>query len=297
MHLGTPDFPARSAAPELRLLRSLEEYAACVQLQKDTWGQHFNEVVPATILKITNRVGGIVAGAFEHGRLIAFVYGITGLDRGRLAHWSHMLAVRPEYRDLGIGRRLKELQRDILLQRGVRTILWSFDPLVARNAHLNLNRLGVRVDDYIVDMYPETSSDLHAFGTDRFIVTWHVAAPTPASGPGMVYKSGCETGNHAATERTAGAAGPADSAPTRLRVEVPADIEAIAAASPTDALAWRTLTRRAFTTWLGRGYTVTGFRRDPDGACYYTLSAPVPPPAPATASADRRRATDPGKES
>ncbi|HEX9107498.1 MAG TPA: hypothetical protein VF832_09725, partial [Longimicrobiales bacterium] len=93
MHLGTPGPLAPSAAPELRLVHSLDEYTACVQLQKETWGAHFNEVVPATILKITNRVGGIVAGAFLEDRLVAFVYGITGLERGRLVHWSHMLAV------------------------------------------------------------------------------------------------------------------------------------------------------------------------------------------------------------
>ncbi len=298
---GTPDDPARSAAPELRLLHSLQEYSACVQLQQDTWGRHFNEVVPATILKITNRVGGVVAGAFVGDRLVAFVYGITGLDRGRLAHWSHMLAVRPEYRDLGIGRQLKEFQRDLLARRGVETILWSYDPLVARNAHLNLNRLGARVDDYVVDMYPATASDLHSFGTDRFVVAWPIAqagaAPAPADAPGSVYRAACEIEDHTgrarrpagrAAPRAGGAraedpavplatgAEPPDFAPPHLRVQVPGDIEAIAAASATDALAWRMATRRAFTTWLARGYQVAGFRREPDGACYYTLSAPVP---------------------
>ncbi len=314
MKHGTPDDPARSAAPELRLLHSLQEYSACVQLQKDTWGRHFNEVVPATILKITNRVGGVVAGAFLGDRLVAFVYGITGLDRGRLAHWSHMLAVRPEYRDLGIGRQLKEFQRELLARRGVETILWSFDPLVARNAHLNLNRLGARVDEYVVDMYPATASDLHAFGTDRFIVAWPIAPGDGGAASASVYNAACETedqpgrtrrqrglqgppvpadwaGASAATAPVATGAESPDFAPPLLRVEVPADIEAIAAASGADALAWRMATRRAFTVWLARGYTVAGFRREPDGACYYTLSAPVPPePAPPGRSGRRSKA-------
>ena len=329
--------PARAAAPELRLLHSQEEYAACVQLQKDTWGQHFNEVVPATILKITNRVGGIVAGAFHEGRLVAFVYGITGLDRERLAHWSHMLAVRPEFRDLGIGRRLKEFQRDLLARRGVETILWSYDPLVARNAHLNLNRLGAHVDEYVVDMYPATSSDLHAFGTDRFIVSWGIAAPgdpgdvgdalssrdagvgtasaarshgpsgraapdsAPLFGPAAVYNSGCESGNQndGRDRRADGDAPlargdePVDFVPPRVRVEVPADIETIATRSPAGALAWRTSTRRAFNAWLGRGYAVSGFRREADGACYYTLTAPVPPDAAAPSGGRARPAPRP----
>ncbi len=256
--------PAPSLDPELRLLHSLEEYTACVRLQKETWGRDFNEVVPATILKITNRVGGIVAGAFDGERLVAFVYGITGLERGRLVHWSHMLAVDVEYRDRGIGRKLKEFQRELLGRRGVETILWSYDPLVARNAHLNLNRLGARVDEYVVDMYPGKASDLHAFGTDRLIVAWPTGRlPLPLPLPSSE-DSPLVTGSEPETFN-----------PPAVRIAVPPDIEAIAAAAAGEALAWRTATRRAFTAWLGRGYTITGFRRDPAG-CYYTLSAPVP---------------------
>ena len=145
-------------APSLRLLDSESDYAACVRLQRLTWGVGFGEVVPASVLKITNRVGGIVAGAFAAGELLGFVYGITGLLRGRLVHWSHMLAVRPEARDQGIGLQLKHFQRDVLRGRGVGQVLWSFDPLVARNAHLNLVRLGVRVEEYVTDMYPASNS-------------------------------------------------------------------------------------------------------------------------------------------
>jgi len=293
MHLGTPGPLAPSAAPELRLVHSLDEYAACVQLQKETWGAQFNEVVPATILKITNRVGGVVAGAFLEDRLVAFVYGISGIERGSLVHWSHMLAVRPEVRDLGIGRQLKEFQRDILARRGVETILWSFDPLVARNAHLNLNRLGVRVDEYVVDMYPATASDLHAFGTDRFIVAWDIGAaanggaPSPlplpqvaldtfSSSPLSVYKAECETENDTTFAGGAESCEPGKP-PARVAIEIPQDFEAVAAASAGDAHAWRMATRRAFTTWMGRGYTVTGFCRDIGGRCWYTLAAPARP--------------------
>ena len=100
------------------------------------------------------------------------MFGITGVQEGQLVHWSHMLAVERAYRDHGLGRRLKECQRELLRELGVDTIYWTFDPLVARNAHLNLNRLGTTVREYVPDMYGDTGSPLHTFGTDRFVVAW-----------------------------------------------------------------------------------------------------------------------------
>jgi predicted GNAT superfamily acetyltransferase len=251
--------------PSLRLLDSEADYAACVRLQRLTWGAGFGEVVPASVLKITSRVGGIVAGAFEGAELLGFVYGITGLHRGRLAHWSHMLAVRADARDHGIGLRLKHFQRDVLRGRGVRQILWSFDPLVARNAHLNLVRLRVRVDEYVPDMYPASNSELHGFGTDRLVVAWDTgdAAPSDTGSADPVAGAPFVSGDE-----------PAELAPPAVRIEIPPDIEAVAARSPEEARGWRAANRRAFTGWLGRGYAVAGFRRDDRGRCGYLLTRP-----------------------
>ncbi len=252
-------------SPSLRLLDSEADYAACVRLQRLTWGAGFGEVVPASVLKITNRVGGIVAGAFADADLLGFVYGITGLQRGRLVHWSHMLAVRPEARDHGIGLRLKHFQREVLRGRGVGEILWSFDPLVARNAHLNLVRLGVRVEEYVPDMYPASNSELHGFGTDRLVVAWEMgdAAPSDTGSTHAVAGAPFVSGDE-----------PADLAPPAVRIEIPPDIEAVAARSLEDALAWRAASRRAFADWLGRGYAVAGFQRDGAGRCSYLLTRP-----------------------
>src|SRR3954469_25481170 len=102
--------PTASAAPspataaptiDIRPLSTLDELRACVELQRETWGSTFSDVVPASILKVSQRIGGVAAGAFApDGRLVGFVYGMTGVERGRLVHWSDMLAVRPEARDL-----------------------------------------------------------------------------------------------------------------------------------------------------------------------------------------------------
>src|SRR5918992_2793137 len=168
--------PPAAGPVDIRPLRTTDELLACVELQRATWGDAFADLVPASILKVSQRVGGVAAGAVDgDGRLLGFVFGLTGIERGRIVHWSDMLAVRADARDLGLGRLLKEYQRDAVRALGGTVVYWTYDPLVARNAHLNFNKLGVRVVEYVEEMYGETDSDLHrGLGTDRFIVAWPV---------------------------------------------------------------------------------------------------------------------------
>jgi predicted GNAT superfamily acetyltransferase len=261
---------------ELRPLDSPDDYAACVELQRLTWGRNYVGVVPATLLRLSQMLGGVNAGAFTpSGGLAGFVYGLTGLREGRLIHWSHMLAVHPDLRDRGLGLRLKEYQRQALQGVGIEMIYWTFDPLVARNAHFNLNRLGVRVCEYVRDLYGNTGSDLHTFGTDRFIVGWPVfrgendhgrelrdAAAAAGSAPVVNVTPGSSEGESKS----------ADGEATTVRVEVPSDIGAIATTSVADARAWRSVTRSAFELWIGRGLRVSGFYRDASMRCFYVLS-------------------------
>ncbi len=255
-------------APEatIRSFDSRGDYDACVRLQREVWGEHFVDVVPATVLMISQQVGGVSAGAFDpDGSLLGFVFGISGVRDGELVHWSDMLAVRPEARGAGLGKRLKHFQRDQLLERGIRRMLWTYDPLVARNANLNLNSLGAAPVEYVVDMYGDTRSALHAgLDTDRFIVEWRLDRPAAD-----------------AADREAGASAPAvdlvraaDRRPLptadAVRVAVPADIDAIKIADPDQARAWQRLQRRAFTWYLTNGYRVSGFehRPAPDDSYY-----------------------------
>ena len=159
---------------EIRPLVSQSDLHACVALQRETWGATFEDVVPVSILKVTQRIGGVAAGAFdEAGQLLGFVFGMTGVERGHIVHWSDMLAVRAEARNSGLGQRLKEFQRQAAREAGAETIYWTYDPLIARNAHINLNKLGARVTEYVEDMYGTTDSVLHgSLPTDRFIVAW-----------------------------------------------------------------------------------------------------------------------------
>ena len=291
--------------PIIRSFDSRADYDACVRLQRETWGEHFVDVVPATILMVSQRVGGVSAGAFDAGgRLLGFVFGISGIRDGELVHWSDMLAVRPEARGAGLGRRLKHFQRDQLLERGIRRMLWTYDPLVARNANLNLNSLGARPVEYVVNMYGDTRSPLHAgLDTDRFIVEWRLdqqapvrAEPAAGTAPAGSASRLEGTGTTAvvdpdwfARERPL----PADPC---VRVAAPADIDRIKGADPACARAWQQAQRRALTWYLANGYRVSGFehRRPPDDSHYLVTTAPHPATgAPASAGeSSRSPATD-----
>ncbi|HVQ47962.1 MAG TPA: hypothetical protein VMS62_14130, partial [Gemmatimonadales bacterium] len=176
----------------IRRVETQAEYEECVRIQDETWGAGFSERVPSAILKVAQYLGGVTAAAFDSegadARILGFVFGMTGVRDGQLVHWSDMLAVRPEARDHGIGRRLKLYQRSLVAELGVTQILWTFDPLVSRNAHLNLNALGARVTDYVPDMYgADTGSALHqGIGTDRFVVAWEVGGAAGQMGGGDV---------------------------------------------------------------------------------------------------------------
>ena len=280
----TDSMPPRDV--KLRPFAARADYDACVRLQREVWGEHFVDVVPATILMVSQRVGGVSAGAFDgDGRLLGFVFGISGIRDGELVHWSDMLAVRPEARGAGLGKRLKQFQREQLLERDIRRMLWTYDPLVARNANLNLNGLGAAPVEYVVDMYGDTRSALHAgLDTDRFIVEWRLDEEGPV-----------RTAPAAADAGTVPIVDPAWSArerplptPPCVRVTVPADIDALKAADPACARAWQQIQRRAFAWYLANGYRVSGFEHQqaPDDS-HYLVTRVRDPATGAPASADK----------
>jgi predicted GNAT superfamily acetyltransferase len=268
----------------LRPLATNAEYDEAVALQDEIWGAGFSDRVPASILRVGQKVGGVTAAAFDaNGRMLGFVFGLTGVRNSQLAHWSDMLAVREEARGKRLGERLKLYQRDIVRSLGVEKMFWTFDPLVARNAHFNLNRLGASIAEYIPNFYgSNTGSILHgALPTDRFVAEWALSAATkgqaadpPAARPpaGIVRTAIVENGRVRVVEPL-----PADA---RVLVPVPPDIEPVLHANPDAALAWRLATRQAIMHYLALGYRVSAFHRGTDRELpAYELTLPSSPSA------------------
>ena len=252
-----------------RPFSALSDYQACIELQRLTWGRDFSDVVPSSILKVAQKAGGIAAGAFSaDGRLLGFVQGFAGYREGRPFHWSHMLAVNPEARDLGLGTRLKLYQRELLLPQGIEEVLWTYDPLESRNAHLNFNHLGAEVAEYVEDMYEgELWSDLaKGIGTDRFILRWRVASERVVQALAGGRASESDRFREAPVANP-GAAVLALPETPRVRVEIPTNVQAV---KTEKGPAWRASTRRAFETYLSGGYRVETFYREPEG-CFYGL--------------------------
>jgi len=280
----------------LRHLRSGADYRACVRLQEKIWGERFSERVSSAILKVAQELGGVSAGAFDgEGRLVGFVFGMTGIRNGATVHWSDMLGVLPAAAGSGVATALKAFQRDAVLELGVEEMYWTFDPLRARNAHLNLEKLGAVVREYRPDMYGPSDSPLHrGVGTDRFLALWSLRSERVESrlaasrdrlaeaGEGRPAPTPDDAADNAADDFAVvlaallgdhlpapGAFVERSTAP-RLLVAIPTDVGAIMDDAPALAVAWREATRTAFTHYLARGYEVTGFLRGPV-VCRYVL--------------------------
>jgi predicted GNAT superfamily acetyltransferase len=271
-----------SVGVDIRPLESQDDFRQCVALQYEIWGEDFGESAPPSILMVTQKVGGVAAGAFDaDGTLLGFVFGISGVREGRLAHWSDMLGVREEARDLGLGRRLKEYQREVLLGNGIDVAYWTYDPLEARNAHVNINRLGAIPTEYIPDMYGEVvrSPRLSGLSTDRFIVRWELSHPrveAAIAGQSPVVLAHAVSAPIANAEADSGKpVQPELGRPEgrSVRIEVPANVHSVKAKSMEAARAWRLATRGAFLHYLSNGYHVIGFHRDAEsGRCFYLLT-------------------------
>jgi predicted GNAT superfamily acetyltransferase len=265
----------RTPAPKPNLvIRELESHAdlvRAVELEKEVWGLHDADVTPLTTAIASRAAGAFWLGAFEGLDLIGLAYAFPSLHNGRTGFHSHLLAVRPAHRGLGIGYRLKLAQREHALAMGVGEITWTFDPLRSRNAHLNFGRLGVVSDKYIVDFYgPQTSSPLHVNSTDRLWVTWQLGSRRVGQRlEGKEFRSEVvDALKHLEPlVRFNGDSRPvlADVATAvsrqRVAVEIPGDIDRVEQENLPLAREWRVATRTAFVAALKSGFVVKEFCR------------------------------------
>lgn len=234
----------------VRKCEGIEEFNRCVELQKEIWGEADIEVEPATLFVVASETGGQVLGAFDGERLVGYTLALVGFANGTVFLHSHMTGVLAGYRDRGVGRALKLFQREEALGRGIRLIVWTFDPLETRNAHFNLNRLGAIARKYFSNLYGVTTSPLHlGLPTDRLWAEWQLDSRRVVA---AVSDMGKEPG------LTLGAA----------TVELPAEIDLWKESDTARVAGVQTRIRREFTDWFARGYAAVGVRRSAAGTAY-----------------------------
>ncbi len=261
---------------EIRELNALEEFQRCVEIQKEVWGfDDPYDIVPLPLLMVSQRMGGVLLGAFQSGRMIGFVYSLPGTYHGRNGQWSHMLAVVPELRNSDIGYQLKMAQYRMSQQLGAEFVEWTFDPLESRNAYFNLNKLGCVAKEYEINVYGETSSPLHGgMPTDRLIAHWEIPPSVKAipqwgqlpEPPALVTSSHLLKDDLRAIDSVQ-----LDSSGPFLFVEIPVDNQKLRTESKEASLQWRLKTREVFVRYLANGYIVDSFLRWQNLRSFYVL--------------------------
>ena len=261
----------------IRLLESPEEMTAVEDLQRIVWPGSETEVIPTHLLITAHHNGGIVLGAFVADKMVGFVFGFPGLemlpDGPHPKHCSHMMGVHPEWRDSSIGFALKRAQWQMVRHQGLDHITWTYDPLLSRNAYLNIAKLGTVCNTYHRSEYGDMRDGLNAgLPTDRFQVDWWLNSRRVEH----------RLSKHARGRLTLEQFTKADIQPlytlqartdnllrppehfsplsgSLLLAEIPPDFMALKAADFALARDWRYFTREVFETAFADGYLVTDF--------------------------------------
>ena len=237
----------------VRKCQKLEEFQRCVELQKEIWGEADIEVEPATLFVVASETGGQVLGAFDGERLVGYTLALVGYTNGRVFLHSHMTGVLAEYRDRGAGRALKVFQREEALGRGIRLIVWTFDPLETRNAHFNLNRLGAISRKYLPNLYGVTSSPLHwGLSTDRLWVEWQLDSKRVVGAVQDVASGDWGRGSDEAASR----------------IELPRELEGWKKTDAQGVARVQERIRGEFLNWFAKGYAAVGVKRTDAGVAY-----------------------------
>lgn len=260
-----------SMADELRvrLAESHADFDACVQLQRAVWGLDDLEINSTVQFIASTYAGGLVHVAeTADGAIVGFAYAFPALQGGVTRLHSDMLAVLGEHQQRGVGVRLKWAQRAAALERGVGVITWTYDPLQARNANLNLRRLGAVATEFLENFYGITSSPLH-FGlpTDRLAVRWELESPRVlALSAGGELPSTVVPPDLARINEVKWQAGwPVSSEPdlgrddAELLLEIPPEWDVLSRSGPRVAQDWHGKVRRALSHYLSRGYVAADF--------------------------------------
>ena len=236
-------------AVEIRELKTTDEFRDAVILQQVIWGFDDIELLPVRLFVVASKIGGQSLGAWHGDRMIGFALAIPGLKPGGHSYLhSHIAGVLPDYRNHGIGRRLKLRQREDAIARGIDLIEWTFDPLEVKNAYFNIERLGAVVRRFVRNQYGVTTSHLHGgLPTDRCIAEWWIQTDRVRK---IVAGEECD--------RPAAVA----------RVPVPVEIARLRTSDPNRAKEIQAGVSAGFEEYLGRGLVAAGMERSPEHGTY-----------------------------
>jgi predicted GNAT superfamily acetyltransferase len=273
----------------IHILETPEEMTAVENLQRLVWSAPDIEIVPKDMLLAVVHNGGLALGAFVGTDLVGVSFGFPGFyptpDGPRLKHHSHILAVHPDWASKGIGFALKRAQWQMVRKQGLDRITWTYDPLLSRNAHLNIARLGAVCSTYLRSAYGEMHDGLNAgLPSDRFQVDWWINTErvrrrlSRRSRPALSYEH-YRLAEAAQLEASPGQSPVAIQPPREiasltghlLLIEIPFDFLALKAADMSLAQAWRSYTREVFEQAFAAGYLVTDFVHD-QGRSFYVLT-------------------------
>jgi predicted GNAT superfamily acetyltransferase len=276
-------------APNIRILETPEEMTAVEELQRAVWRGSETDVVPAHVFIAAIHNGGLVAGAYLEDQLIGFVFGFPGIEKTpdgpRAKHCSHMLGVHPDYRDAGIGFALKRAQWQIVRHQGLDHITWTYDPLLSRNAYLNIAKLGAVCNTYRRSEYGDMRDGLNAgLPSDRFQVDWWIStrrverrlSKRPRKPLKLDHFAQADLQPlYAPPSPTRGVLRPPEHfAPLEWKLalaEIPSDFNALKETDFPLARDWRFFTREVFETAYVAGYIATDFVFE-NGRSFYVLS-------------------------
>ena len=244
------------SALQIRQLAQLEELNAVVTLQREIWGFEEVDLLPRRLFVVAGKIGGQLLGALDGDKMVAFCLCIPGLKPGGKPYLhGHMLGVMPGYRNTGLGRRMKLMQRDYALANNLDLIEWTFDPLEIKNAFFNIERLGAIVRRYTYNQYGYTSSPLHgALPTDRLTAEWWIKSSRV---------NACCSANPEPQEARGGGGSEA-----AMEIFVPSNIEEQRKTDPVAAREIQTQVRAQFEEGFRAGLTVTGFRKTDKAGIY-----------------------------
>jgi predicted GNAT superfamily acetyltransferase len=248
---------------ELEDMRELERLFAAV------WERPDEPPIGSDVMRALAHSRNYVAGAREGSRLVGGLVGwLGGSPPDDLHMHSHILGVVADGQVRGLGFQLKQHQRRWCLDRGIKVVEWTFDPLVRRNAHFNLTKLGAEARQYLVNFYGQMVDGLNAGEeSDRLLIGWRldsaqVEAAATGSAPQPAEEQLLRDG--ATIVLSVGPSGePVAGAPfsSTLLCQVPEDIVAIRRTNPGLAHAWRLASRRVLGAAFDDGYRVSGATR------------------------------------